>query len=114
MKTKEPTTSDIKTWHENMEAGVGDWYDIAGIAIERLEAAQQDDHAAQHDIEQLMDGNNELLKQVESAEAKLVKRDVEIKRLEKSLRIAAGYIFTTNGHTHKHPQEILEWLKEQS
>jgi len=46
--------------------------------------------------------------------AELAHRDIEIGRLEKSLRIAAGYIFTTNGHTHKHPQEILEWLKEQS
>lgn len=33
-----------------------------------------------------------------------------IEALEKTLRIAAGYISTKEGHTHQHPQEVYEWL----
>jgi hypothetical protein len=30
---------------------------------------------------------------------------------EKALRIAAGLISTMDEHKHKHPEEVLEWVK---
>ena len=50
MDSKEPTTADMKKWHENMEAGVGDWYDLAGILIERLEAAEATNEALTREL----------------------------------------------------------------
>lgn len=47
----------------------------------------------------------------EAIHVREVMPDGEIERLEKQLRFCAGYISATEGHTHKHPEEVLEWIR---
>lgn len=35
----------------------------------------------------------------------------EIEKLQKVLSFAAAYISTDPGHAHKHPEDVLKWLK---
>jgi len=36
-----------------------------------------------------------------------------IEELESQLRFAAGYISATEGFTDKHPEEVLDWIKDE-
>lgn len=46
-----------------------------------------------------------------TCEAKLLEAADEIEKVQKVLSFAAGYISTDPGHAHRHPEEILKWLK---
>ena len=41
-------------------------------------------------------------------------QQAEIERLNTIIRIAAGYISTTDGWSDKHPEECLAWLLKQT
>jgi chromosome segregation ATPase len=93
-------------WREAL-ADVETWKARATAAEAALEKAQWELTHWQDIAEMNALAAQDIGKRAEKAEAALAKA-------REALRFAAGYISGTEGHTEKHPEEVLAWIMAQT